>query len=194
MIQLEVWGKYACFSRPELKVERLSYDVPTPSAARGIIEAIYYHPGLKWSVDKIYVLNEIQFTNIRRNELKSKIPASNVRSVMNGSSHELYIAAFQDIAQRASTVLQDGAWSAASATIRLIWAAGNSPPISAGGQAAKFLPSQRRGIWGSCYMIWIIMTLQISSQCFSAPGWKTASSTQRIARCYDDSASINTPL
>ncbi len=107
MIQLEVWGKYACFSRPELKVERLSYDVPTPSAARGIIEAIYYHPGLKWSVDKIYVLNEIQFTNIRRNELKSKIPASNVRSVMNGSSHELYIAAFQDIAQRASTVLQD---------------------------------------------------------------------------------------
>ena len=107
MIQLEVWGKYACFSRPELKVERLSYDVPTPSAARGIIEAIYYHPGLKWSVDKIYVLNEIQFTNIRRNELKSKIPASNVRSVMNGSSHELYVAASQDIAQRASTVLQD---------------------------------------------------------------------------------------
>lgn len=107
MIQLEVWGKYACFSRPELKVERLSYDVPTPSAARGIVEAIYYHPGLKWSIDKIYVLNEIQFTNIRRNELKSKIPASNVRSAMNGSKSELYIAAAQDIAQRASTVLQD---------------------------------------------------------------------------------------
>lgn len=107
MIQLEVWGKYACFSRPELKVERLSYDVPTPSAARGIVEAIYYHPGLKWSVDKIYVLNEIQFTNIRRNELKSKISSDMVRSAMNGSGRELYIAASQDIAQRAATVLQD---------------------------------------------------------------------------------------
>ena len=48
MIQLEVWGAYALFSRPELKVERVSYDVPTPSAARGIVESVYYHPGLRW--------------------------------------------------------------------------------------------------------------------------------------------------
>jgi CRISPR-associated protein Cas5d len=107
MIQLEVWGDYACFSREELKVERLSYDVPTPSAARGIIEAVYFHPGLRWHINKIYVLNEIQFTNIRRNELKSTISADTVRSVMNGNQRALYIASSQDIAQRAATVLKN---------------------------------------------------------------------------------------
>lgn len=107
MIQLEVWGEYACFSRPELKVERVSYDVPTPSAARGIIEAVYYHPGLQWKVDKIHVLNEIQFTNIRRNEVKSKISAETVRQAVNGKDKKLYIATSQDIAQRAAAVLRD---------------------------------------------------------------------------------------
>ena len=71
-IQMEVWGKYACFSRPEMKVERVSYDVMTPSAARGILEAVYWHPGLRWHIDRIHVINPIQFTNIRRNEVKSK--------------------------------------------------------------------------------------------------------------------------
>ena len=66
MIQLEVWGDYALFSRPELKVERMSYDVPTPSAARGLVEAIYYHPGLRWHIDRICVLNPIRFVSIRR--------------------------------------------------------------------------------------------------------------------------------
>ena len=76
MIQLEVWGNYALLSRPELKVERVSYEVLTPSAARGIVEAIYYHPGLRWKIRKIYVMNPIRFTNIRRNEVKSKILCS----------------------------------------------------------------------------------------------------------------------
>lgn len=107
MIQLEVWGNYACFSRPELKVERMSYDVPTPSAARGIIEAVFFHPGLRWHVDKIYVLNDIQFTNLRRNELKSKLSADTVCKVMHGNRRMLYIDASQQIAQRAATVLQD---------------------------------------------------------------------------------------
>lgn len=107
MIQVEVWGDYACFSRPELRVERMSYDVPTPSAARGMIEALYMHPGLKWHIDKIHVLSEIKFTNIRRNELKSKISSDTVRSVMNGNGRALYLAAAQDIAQRAATILQD---------------------------------------------------------------------------------------
>ncbi len=107
MIQLEVWGEYACFSHCALKVERLSYDVPTPSAARGIVEAIYYHPGLQWKVDKIYVLNEIRFVNLYRNELKSKVSAENARRVMSGNNCELYIAASQDIAQRSATVLLD---------------------------------------------------------------------------------------
>lgn len=81
-IQLEVWGPYALFTRPELKVERASYDVMTPSAARGLVEAIYFHPGLRWHIDRIHVLNPIAFTNLRRNEVKDKVPASNVRSVM----------------------------------------------------------------------------------------------------------------
>lgn len=76
MIQLEVWGDYALFSRPELKVERMSYDVPTPSAARGIVEAVYFHPGLKWVIDRIYVLSPIRFTSVRRNEVKSKLLCS----------------------------------------------------------------------------------------------------------------------
>lgn len=74
-IRVEVWGDYALFSRPEMKTERVSYDVMTPSAARGIIEAIYWHPGLKWIIDKIYVLSPIRFTNIRRNEVKAKASA-----------------------------------------------------------------------------------------------------------------------
>ena len=106
-VKVEVWGEYACFSRPELKVERMSYDVMTPSAARGLLEAIYWHPGLKWIVDKIYVLEPIRFTNIRRNEVKSKMSVSNVRSVMNGGSAELFISTSDDIQQRAATVLRD---------------------------------------------------------------------------------------
>ena len=73
MIQLEVWGPYALFTRGEMKVERVSYDVPTPSAARGIVESLYYHPGIRWHIRRIYVLNPIEFTTIRRNEVKSKI-------------------------------------------------------------------------------------------------------------------------
>ena len=107
MIRLEVWGKYALFSRPELKVERVSYDVPTPSAARGLVESIYFHPGLKWNIRKIYVLNPIKFTNIRRNEVKGKILASDARSAIMGSKSDLYIAASQQIVQRAAMVLQD---------------------------------------------------------------------------------------
>lgn len=107
MIQLEVWGPYALFSRPELKVERVTYDVPTPSAARGLVEAIYYHPGLKWHIRRIYVLNDIRFTNVRRNEVKSKILASDIRGAMQGSDKPLYIATPQQIAQRASMILRD---------------------------------------------------------------------------------------
>ena len=104
-IQLEVWGKYALFSRPEMKTERVSYDVITPSAARGLIEAVYWHPGLKWVIDSIYVCNPIRFTNIRRNEVSQKISASNVREVMNGKNAPLYLNTSEAIQQRASLVL-----------------------------------------------------------------------------------------
>lgn len=106
-IQVEVWGEYACFSRPELKVERVSYDVITPSAARGLMEALYWHPGLMWRIDRIHVLNPIRFTNIRRNEVKSKILASSVRSVMMGGQSPLYLNRAEEIQQRAAMVLRD---------------------------------------------------------------------------------------
>ena len=73
-ISLEVWGDYALFTRPEMKVERVSYDVMTPSAARGLVEAIYWHPGLRWVIDRIHVCAPIRSTNLRRNEVKAVIP------------------------------------------------------------------------------------------------------------------------
>lgn len=66
---LEVWGPMACFTRPELKVERVSYDVITPSAARAIFEAIFWKPAVHWQVTKIEVLKDIKWTSVRRNEV-----------------------------------------------------------------------------------------------------------------------------
>lgn len=106
-VKVKVWGDYALFSRPELKVERYSYDVMTPSAARGILEAIYWHPGLRWNIDRIYVKNPICFTSVRRNEVKSKVFASNVLQVYNGADKPLYINTKNEIVQRASTILCD---------------------------------------------------------------------------------------
>lgn len=106
-ICVEVWGEYACFTRPEMKVERVSYDVMTPSAARGLIESVYWHPGMTWIVDRIHVLAPIRFTNVRRNEVKSTVSASKVRTVMERGYGELYLATPQDIQQRASLLLRD---------------------------------------------------------------------------------------
>jgi len=106
-VMVETWGEYALFTRPELKVERVSYDVMTPSAAKGLLEAIYWHPGMRWYIDRIYVLRPIQFTNIRRNEVSSKISARNVKAVMVGSENPLYIDTTKAIQQRASMVLKN---------------------------------------------------------------------------------------
>lgn len=105
-ISVEVWGDYACFSRPEMKTERVSYDVMTPSAARGILDAIYWHPGMKWVVDRIHVCAPIQFTNIRRNEVKDIVSARNAKSIME-SGGEFYLVASESILQRAAMVLRD---------------------------------------------------------------------------------------
>jgi len=106
-VKVKVWGDYALFSRPEMKVERCTYDVMTPSAARGILEAIYWHPGMRWIIDRIYVMKPIQFTSIRRNEVKSKISANNILSVYNGANKELGISSKDEIVQRASLLLRD---------------------------------------------------------------------------------------
>ena len=106
-ICIEVSGDYACFSRPEMKVERVSYDVITPSAARGIIEAVMWHPGMRYVIDRIHVCAPIRFTNIRRNEVKDVISARNVKAEMNSRSGDLYIAASESIQQRAAMVLRN---------------------------------------------------------------------------------------
>lgn len=106
-IKLEVWGDYALFTRPEMKVERVSYDVMTPSAARGLIEAIYWHPGIQWTIDRIIVCNPIRFTNIRRNEVKATVSARAARTVMEHGTGELFLSASENIQQRAALVLRD---------------------------------------------------------------------------------------
>ncbi len=106
-ICLEVWGDYALFTRPEMKVERVSYDVMTPSAARGLIEAIYWHPGLTWVIDRIRVCAPIRFTNLRRNEVKSTISARTAHTVMEHGSGELYLSTSDEIQQRAAMLLRD---------------------------------------------------------------------------------------
>lgn len=110
-IKLHIWGDYACFTRPEMKVERVSYDIITPSAARGILEAIHWKPAIVWVVDKIHVLKPVRFESIRRNELGSKISASKASGGMTRKTTEgLYTLIEEDRQQRASTVLRDVAY------------------------------------------------------------------------------------
>lgn len=109
-LKFEVWGDYACFTRPEFKVERVSYDVMTPSAARGIIEAIYWHPGVLWHVTRIQVCNPISFTSIRRNEVKDKIGRKDVFNAASQNNPEsLWLASHHPkvIQQRSALVLRN---------------------------------------------------------------------------------------
>lgn len=106
-IKLRVWGDYACFTRPEMKAERVSYDVITPSAARGILEAIHWKPTIRWVIDRIHVLKPIRFENIRRNEVGGKIPINNVLSAAKGRVVDLHQYATEDRQQRASVVLRN---------------------------------------------------------------------------------------
>ena len=105
--KVEVWGDYACFTRPEMKTERVSYDVMTPSAARGILESVFWHPGLKYVIDRIHVYSPIRFTNIRRNEVKEKISANEVKKLMETGKGKEFLAAPECIQQRAAMVLRD---------------------------------------------------------------------------------------
>jgi len=107
-IKLRVWGDYASFNRPEMKVERVSYDAMTPSAARGILEAIHWKPGMRWVVDAIHVLKPIRFTSIRRNEISTKIPTKGSVSVaMKGEPADIGIAVEEYRQQRAAMILRD---------------------------------------------------------------------------------------
>lgn len=109
-IKLHVWGDFACFTRPEMKVERVSYDVMTPSGARGILEAIYWKPQIRWVIDRIQVLKPIQFTSIRRNEVASKASAATAKSAMKAGTGDIGILIEDDRQQRAALVLKDVAY------------------------------------------------------------------------------------
>lgn len=107
-IRLHVWGERALFTRPEMKVERVSYDVITPSAARGILEAIHWKPAIRWIVDSIQVLRPIRFESIRRNEVGGKLSAVSVgKAIKAGRTDSLVSYVEEDRQQRATTLLRD---------------------------------------------------------------------------------------
>ena len=105
-IRVLVEGPRACFTRPEMKAERVSYDVITPSAARGIIEAVYWKPAIRWHIDQIEVLNEIRFDTFRRNELESKLSYRNAKAACE-RDEPLEISATANRQQRATLYLRD---------------------------------------------------------------------------------------
>lgn len=108
-VRILVQGPRACFTRPEMKAERVSYDVITPSAARGLMQAIYWKPAIQWHVDRIKVLNEIRFETFRRNEVGSKIGEGVAAAAMKRGK-PIGLAASQDRQQRETVLLRDVAY------------------------------------------------------------------------------------
>lgn len=145
-IRLHVWGERACFTRPEMKVERVSYDVMTPSAARGLLEAIYWKPSIVWVVDRIHVLKPIRFQSFRRNEVGAKASASNAKQAMNrGDVNGLGLVVEDNRQQRATMLLTDVAY-VIEARFKLTQRAGaDDEPAK---HAAMF---QRRAEKGQCF-------------------------------------------
>ena len=145
-VKLHVWGEYACFTRPEMKVERVSYDTLTPSAARGILEAVHWKPAIRWVIDRIHVLKPIRFENLRRNELGGRIAAGNVRKAIKASSTAgLRTFIEDDRQQRAAMLLRDVAY-VIEAHFLLTAVAG------AGDTEAKHLAMfNRRAARGQCF-------------------------------------------
>jgi CRISPR-associated protein Cas5d len=107
---LEVGGDWACFTRPEMKVERVSYDVITPSAARAVFDAIFWKPAIRWHVRRIEVLHPIRWTNLRRNEVASVVSARNVHAAMAHGRGDLALYVDEDRQQRAAMLLRDVAY------------------------------------------------------------------------------------
>ncbi|PIE07761.1 MAG: type I-C CRISPR-associated protein Cas5 [Rhodobacterales bacterium] len=144
-IKLKVWGDYACFTRPEMKVERVSYDVITPSAARGIVEAVHWKPAIRWHIDRLHVLNPIRFENIRRNEVGGKISARNAKTAMtSGDLSALHMNVDEHRQQRATLALRDVAY-VIEAHFEMTQKAGDDTP------AKHFDIFRRRAEKGQCF-------------------------------------------
>ena len=107
---LEVAGPFACFTRPEMKVERVSYDVMTPSAARAVFESILWKPAIRWRVQRIEVLRPIRFINLRRNEVSAVVSTRNVQQAMAAGSGTLGLYIEDERQQRAGYFLRDVAY------------------------------------------------------------------------------------
>ena len=108
-IKVLISGDRACFTRPEMKTERVSYDVITPSAARGILEAVFWKPAIAWKIDSIQVVNEIRFDTFRRNELASKLSYQNAKAAYS-KNVPVYVDVMADRQQRATMYLKDVAY------------------------------------------------------------------------------------
>lgn len=102
-----VEGDYACFTRPEMKVERVSYDVPTPGALEGMLKSIYWKPAIRYVIDLIVVYKPINFINIRRNEVNEKISLSKIKRQQKGDNADPCIYTSEQRSQRASMLLKD---------------------------------------------------------------------------------------
>ena len=107
---LEVRGDYACFTRPEMKVERVSYDVITPSAARAVFEAVLWKPAIRWRITKIEVLNPIKWISVRRNEVGAVVSTRNAESAARAGKGQLALYIEDERQQRAGLFLRDVAY------------------------------------------------------------------------------------
>ena len=125
---LEVSGGFACFTRPEMKVERVSYDVITPSAARAVFEAILWKPAIRWRVRRIDVLKPIRWISLRRNEVGAVVPMGNVKTAMNKGSGDLALYVEAERQQRAGLFLRDVAYRLHADLEVLPTAGANNPP------------------------------------------------------------------
>jgi CRISPR-associated protein Cas5d len=142
---IRVWGEWACFTRPEMKVERVSYDVVTPSAARGVLEAILWKPQMRWIVERIDVLKPIRRAAFRRNEVGEKASVDNRLTAMAGKPVRIGIDIEDARQQRASVILRDVDY-AIHARIGLTDRAGSDDPLT------KFVEMfRRRAASGQCF-------------------------------------------
>jgi CRISPR-associated protein Cas5d len=122
---LEVSGDFACFTRPEMKVERVSYDLITPSAARAVFEAILWKPAIRWRIQKIEVLKPIKWITLRRNEVASVVSTRNLQTAMHNGKGNLGIHIEDDRQQRAGLFLRDVAYRL-HATLEILPNAGDN--------------------------------------------------------------------
>lgn len=139
-LEVKVWGDLACFTRPEMKVERVTYPVMTPSAARGVLEAIFWKPEFQWQVEEIWVLKPIQYTSFLRNEVNSRASERAARDWANNGGG--FVAA-EDRAQRHTLALRDVSYVIRAQAV---------PRIDTDGMRAKFRDQFRRRVTrGQCF-------------------------------------------